>query len=58
MGWIRQFLIALGLVVVSFSVFAGGPVDINTADAEQLAQGITGVGPSKAQAIVQYRSEW
>jgi len=35
----------------------GGPVNINTADAETLAAELDGVGMSKAQAIVQYRSE-
>jgi len=31
-------------------------IDINTADAETLAQSISGIGPSKAQAIVDYRT--
>lgn len=30
-------------------------VNINTASAEQLATGLVGVGPAKAQAIVAYR---
>ena len=30
-------------------------VDINSADAEAIAQTLIGVGPSKAEAIVQYR---
>lgn len=30
-------------------------VNINQADAETLAQGLDGIGPAKAQAIVQYR---
>lgn len=30
-------------------------VNINTASAEQLAAGLVGVGPAKAQAIVAYR---
>ncbi len=37
-------------------VFAG-PVDINTADAEQLSESLQGVGPAKAAAIVAYREE-
>lgn len=32
-----------------------GPVDVNTADAKTLARELDGVGPSKAQAIVDYR---
>ncbi|AHK79166.1 competence protein ComEA [Ectothiorhodospira haloalkaliphila] len=34
---------------------AGGPVDINRADAQALSQALQGVGPAKAQAIVEYR---
>ncbi len=33
-----------------------GPVNINTADAETLAAELDGIGLSKAQAIVQYRT--
>ena len=36
---------------------AGPPVDINTADAESLAQAIGGVGVTKAQAIIAYRDQ-
>ena len=32
-----------------------GPVDINRADAETLARELTGIGPAKAAAIVQFR---
>lgn len=31
------------------------PVNINTADAKTLAENISGIGPRKAQAIVDYR---
>lgn len=34
---------------------AGEPVNVNTATAVEIAQGLDGVGPSKAQAIVDYR---
>jgi competence protein ComEA len=33
------------------------PVDINSADAKTLAEGLTGIGMSKAEAIVAYRTE-
>lgn len=32
-----------------------GPVNINTADVETLVEGLQGIGPSKARAIVEYR---
>lgn len=33
------------------------PVDINTADVTRLEQALTGIGPSKAQAIIDYRDQ-
>ena len=44
------------LSVVSTSVFAD-PVNINSADAETISNALTGIGPKKADAIVQYRKE-
>ena len=35
----------------------GGPVNINTADASTLARELDGIGPAKAQAIVEYRQK-
>ncbi len=32
-------------------------VNINTASAQELAEGLVGVGPAKAEAIVQYREK-
>jgi competence protein ComEA len=34
-----------------------GPVNVNTADASSLAKELDGIGPSKAQAIVEYRQK-
>jgi competence protein ComEA len=34
-----------------------GPVNVNTADATMLAQELDGIGPAKAQAIVEYRQK-
>lgn len=63
---LRQFT---ALLVLLFS-FAAAPamaepvlaatkatVNINSASAEELAEALTGVGPAKAQAIVQYRED-
>lgn len=48
--------IILFSVLLAFSsyVFAE-PVNINTASAEELAENLTGVGPKKALAIIEYR---
>jgi len=49
-----QSMLVLLAMLVSVSSFAG-PVDINSADASTLASAISGVGESKAAAIVAYR---
>jgi competence protein ComEA len=51
--WIKGTLISLALFAGPLG--AAGPVDINTADAQTLAQALDGVGAAKAQAIVDYR---
>ena len=50
------------LRVIFFSLLIGfasklmaDPVNINTANAEELAENLVGVGPVKAQAIIDYR---
>lgn len=42
-------------LVLTASAFAADKVNINTADATAIADTLTGVGPSKADAIVAYR---
>lgn len=44
------------LVLCPIYVFAE-PVNINKADAEAISQALTGIGPKKAEALVQYRNE-
>lgn len=41
----------------SASAIAGYPVNINSADAIELADALDGIGQSKAEAIVAYRDE-
>ncbi|MFN2309112.1 MAG: ComEA family DNA-binding protein [Gammaproteobacteria bacterium] len=50
----RSLLAALALL--PGLVFAG-PVDVNSATAEQLSESLNGVGPQKAAAIVAYRQQ-
>jgi len=53
----RHYRVLLSVFVLLFSatLFAAEPVNINTADASQLATAIKGIGPAKATAIVVYR---
>lgn len=48
-------------LAVLFSFYAGSvwamAVNVNTADAQQLADLLSGVGPAKAQAIIEYREQ-
>jgi competence protein ComEA len=48
-----QALIASLVPVVAWC----GPVNVNTADASMLAKELDGIGPAKAQAIVEYRQK-
>ncbi len=48
-----QVLIASLLPTVAWA----GPVNVNTADATTLARELDGIGPVKAQAIVEYRQK-
>jgi len=52
---IKNTLIAL--VTLFFSTIAlAAPVNINTASATEIAEALTGIGMSKAEALVAYRS--
>ena len=53
---LKSLLLTL-LLAVAGGALAGEQVDINTADAATLEKVLVGVGPSKAEAIVQYREE-
>jgi competence protein ComEA len=44
-------------LLLPFLVWAG-PVNINTADAESLSKELSGIGLSRAQAIVDFRNEY
>ncbi len=56
MKYLRSILVALAMLLSAHAA-AETPVDINTADAQTLAGTIQGVGMSRAQAIVDYRTE-
>lgn len=52
----RNLILAVALTLAATAAFAQS-ININTADAEQLALALNGVGEVKAQAIVEYREE-
>ncbi|NNF67787.1 MAG: helix-hairpin-helix domain-containing protein [Gammaproteobacteria bacterium] len=53
----RNFgLLAMLALVISGAAFAG-PVNVNTANADTLASELNGIGYSRAQAIVAWRSK-
>lgn len=56
---IRNLLaaIVLSLAVAQFGFAEEAAIDVNTATAEELAEGLHGVGMAKARAIVEYREE-
>ena len=52
----NKWLVAVILALTPGLLFAG-PVNVNKADAETIARELTGIGPAKARAIVEYREE-
>ncbi len=50
-------LAALAALAVS-TVTSAAPVNINTANATEIAEALNGIGMSKAQAIVDYREAY
>lgn len=62
--WIRNCVLAASLAM-SASLFSaqsaaipnGQPVNINTADAQTIADNLNGIGLKKAEAIIEYRKQ-
>ena len=55
MHQVKVFILLLWLTVTSV---VAAPVNVNTANAEEIAKALYGVGPYKAEAIVRYRQEY
>lgn len=52
-----MFKFILGILFVFSVSVQASPVNINTADADQIAKALKGIGPGKAAAIVAFRVE-
>ena len=50
-------LLGACLLLLPLAGLAGNSLNINTADSEALVEGLDGVGPQKALAIVRYRQQ-
>jgi competence protein ComEA len=50
-------LLGAALLSLPLATPAATPVNINTADSEALVEGLNGIGPQKALAIVRYRQQ-
>lgn len=57
MNTFKSILLAAALSLASTFAMAGSPVNVNSADAAQLADSLDGIGEAKAKAIVAYRTE-
>ena len=54
----KTFRTAMAVILLASPMLTfAGPVNINTADAQTLASELSGVGLSKAKAIVEYREK-
>lgn len=51
----KPLLTLLATLLLTAAAWAAEAVNINTASAEEIAGGLKGIGPSKAEAIVAYR---
>ena len=53
----RALVQSLIFSLIPFAGALAGPVNLNSADASTLAKELDGIGPAKAQAIVEYRQK-
>jgi competence protein ComEA len=54
MNQVKSYILLLCLVVLPVGA---APVNVNTANADEIASALYGIGPYKAEAIVRYRQE-
>jgi len=51
----KNLITLIATSMFAFAVWAAGPVNINSASAEEIAESLKGIGLSKAELIVEYR---
>jgi len=51
----KKLIAALLIACFCLPAWAGQPVNVNTADAQEIADNLKGIGLSKAEKIVEYR---
>jgi len=52
------FRTAIAVILLAMPILTlAGPVNVNTADAETIAEALNGIGMAKAEAIVEYRKK-
>ena len=54
MKQVKSIILLLGFLAMPLGA---APVNVNTANAEEIAKALYGIGPYKAEAIVRYRQE-
>ena len=53
----KSIITFLAASLLSIWAWAAQPVNVNTANAEEIADALKGVGMTKAEAIISYRNE-
>ena len=56
MNGLKKLIVCLVFALGGPGIALAGPVDVNTADAETISAELQGIGMTKAQAIVDYRT--
>lgn len=54
---LKHIFMAVALMFAAFTAQAADTIDINHADEQALSKQLTGIGPTKARAIVKHREE-
>jgi len=57
MNKLKTLLLSTILAFATLTAYAGGMVDINTADAKTISNSLKGIGMKKAEDIIAYRSK-